>query len=502
MANFNLTITDEGAAFLANIIATQGSVDFTEMRFSTTNYVGQEATLTEGSWAGTFITAAPSASVVDSTTINVAASFDNTTLTTPKDLYSIGLIGYDGNDTALVAVATTSDPAKISEFILNPSYYAYNFNLGVSSTSGITVTGSMAGALFVSDIVDNLTSSNTNKPLSAKQGKVLEDGKADKVTSATSGDFAGLDSSGNLTDSGKKAADFATDDEMSAVVNVYGAKNLLQNTAVSDTINGVTFTINADRTVTTSGTASADTVFSLNTSANYYNPKSFYPYYGGNILNGCTGGSDSTYFLYIDYSEDGIAWGGHAVAADGDAVIESNHAYYSQCGIYVKSGTNMNGKTFKPMIRDSRITDPTYVPYAKTNRELTVDKAECNDITSIRCTGATNTTGSTIYKGTLFYLNNQLCYAKSDIAANASFTLDTNYGLTTMGDNFIRLHRGSGFLNLVDTTLSLRNGILTIDAKDSTNSGIAIDFAYDSGWIRVYKTENGTVTGYKTGTIV
>lgn len=34
--------------------------------------------------------------------------------------------------------------------------------------------------------------------------------KADKVASATSGDFAGLDSNGNLTDSGKKASDFAT----------------------------------------------------------------------------------------------------------------------------------------------------------------------------------------------------------------------------------------------------------------------------------------------------
>lgn len=34
-------------------------------------------------------------------------------------------------------------------------------------------------------------------------------GKADKVSSATAGDFAGLDSSGNLTDSGKKPGDFA-----------------------------------------------------------------------------------------------------------------------------------------------------------------------------------------------------------------------------------------------------------------------------------------------------
>lgn len=35
-------------------------------------------------------------------------------------------------------------------------------------------------------------------------------GKADKVASATSGNFAGLDANGNLTDSGSKAADFAT----------------------------------------------------------------------------------------------------------------------------------------------------------------------------------------------------------------------------------------------------------------------------------------------------
>lgn len=36
------------------------------------------------------------------------------------------------------------------------------------------------------------------------------DGKADKVASATNGHFAGLDANGNLTDSGKATADFAT----------------------------------------------------------------------------------------------------------------------------------------------------------------------------------------------------------------------------------------------------------------------------------------------------
>ena len=39
--------------------------------------------------------------------------------------------------------------------------------------------------------------------------KKLNEGKAEKATSPTAGNFAGLDSSGNLTDSGKKPGDFA-----------------------------------------------------------------------------------------------------------------------------------------------------------------------------------------------------------------------------------------------------------------------------------------------------
>jgi hypothetical protein len=56
--------------------------------------------------------------------------------------------------------------------------------------------------------------------------------KADKVTEATAGNFAGLDASGNLTDSGKKASDFvatsdvATDAEVTEMLTeVFGASN-------------------------------------------------------------------------------------------------------------------------------------------------------------------------------------------------------------------------------------------------------------------------------------
>lgn len=47
-------------------------------------------------------------------------------------------------------------------------------------------------------------------------------GKTDKVASATSGNFAGLDSNGNLTDSGKSASDFATATQGSKVDAIDG----------------------------------------------------------------------------------------------------------------------------------------------------------------------------------------------------------------------------------------------------------------------------------------
>ena len=59
-----------------------------------------------------------------------------------------------------------------------------------------------------SGITSDLVSKLSNLPTADELAAALL-GKADKVANATSGNFAGLDANGNLTDSGKKAADFA-----------------------------------------------------------------------------------------------------------------------------------------------------------------------------------------------------------------------------------------------------------------------------------------------------
>ena len=59
--------------------------------------------------------------------------------------------------------------------------------------------------------------------------------------------------------------------------------------------------------------------------------------------------------------------------------------------------------------------------------DIVEQKAERNDISNIQLIGNTNTTGATIALGTIFYLNGVLVRARADIAAGATFTLNTNY---------------------------------------------------------------------------
>lgn len=62
----------------------------------------------------------------------------------------------------------------------------------------------------LNEIAAWIVSDTTGAAKMAGDISTLSSSKADKVASATAGNFAGLDANGNLTDSGKKAADFAT----------------------------------------------------------------------------------------------------------------------------------------------------------------------------------------------------------------------------------------------------------------------------------------------------
>lgn len=67
------------------------------------------------------------------------------------------------------------------------------------------------------------------------------------------------------------------------------------------------------------------------------------------------------------------------------------------------------------------------------NEDAIATKAAKVDLTNISITGSTNNTGSTIASGSFFYKDGTLVRAKTDIANNATLTLNTNYEIVTAG---------------------------------------------------------------------
>lgn len=148
---------------------------------------------------------------------------------------------------------------------------------------------------------------------------------------------------------------------------VNGAVNMLPNNATTQVINGITFTVNDDGSVTANGTATENTILYVDSStrASYKD--------GAYKLSGCpSGGSTSTYCLRINPNT------GSNIYDIGDgtlATITSSNPIRFEIVIF--NGTTVSNLTFKPML-----TVPSYngdyVPYAKSNKELTKDNNDLN----------------------------------------------------------------------------------------------------------------------------
>ena len=105
-------------------------------------------------------------------------------------------------------------------------------NEGKAEKAASPTAGNFAGL----DSSGNPTDSG-KKPGDFAAANHTHTGKADKVTSATAGHFAGLDSSGNLTDSGKKSGDFANASHAHAgyaEVKIFSAVSVAASAWVSD----------------------------------------------------------------------------------------------------------------------------------------------------------------------------------------------------------------------------------------------------------------------------
>lgn len=141
-------------------------------------------------------------------------------------------------------------------------------------------------------------------------------------------------------------------------IEVIDGVNLLENKAITQTINGVTFTVNEDGSVMVNGTATANTTFKIN---NKINPKEISNY----ILRGCpTGGTKTTYDLKIELYTN-LVW--QKVIYDyGEGINLGDLSKYtsSLISITTRKDYNANNLIFKPILtKNTTLTYDNYIPY-------------------------------------------------------------------------------------------------------------------------------------------
>lgn len=269
----------------------------------------------------------------------------------------------------------------------------------------------------------------------------------------------------------KIKAIFTKQTETNAIANL-GAKNLLKVTSAMQTINGVTFTVNDDQTVTVNGTASATTTYVITS-----NSQAILIPDGNYILSGCpNGGGDATYDLrWYLYSTGKSAYD----QGSGVTVAKNGNTTSSNIAIVIRSGVTANNLVFKPMLRLAEITDDSFQPYAKTNRELTVVGDEDRAALIDQVDGG----------------------AKNLVNLNTSFTTHTHKGITYTNN-------GDGTINVAGTSIAADSYATLYDRNENNLFGVPIGetvvIKSTSNAVSInliYKKQGGgyglTVRGYK-----
>ena len=151
-------------------------------------------------------------------------------------------------------------------------------------------------------------------------------------------------------------------DSGSFEVGVYG-KNLLGITATTKTVNGVTFTVNADKSITVNGTATANVIFDLGIVKNELLRSKLI------LKGGVFGNFDTITFYMASYDATGEV--GSCTDWNGTGTKVNLKGETGWARIFVKSGYTVNNKTFYPMLYHESLTDTTYEPY-KAKQTLTM----------------------------------------------------------------------------------------------------------------------------------
>lgn len=192
------------------------------------------------------------------------------------------------------------------------------------------------------------------------QPNYLADIKVQAANAQYSADAAAVSEQNAKTseENAKKYAENVSDRMSDIALNKqtlgYNKKNLLKVGAVTSTSNGIIYTVNADKSITANGTATANSGKALGTFIP--TPNMEYIFTANEKVPADGFWNNVCYIKGIDGSD---TWFGETKG--GNFTPKTNNPI--TCHIYIKKGITVENLTFYPMIRSADITDATYEPY-------------------------------------------------------------------------------------------------------------------------------------------
>lgn len=283
---------------------------------------------------------------------------------------------------------------------------------------------------------------------------------------------------------------FTKQTETNAIANL-GAKNnlFITNRNATFVVNGITFTKNADQTITATGTATANADYPLNSSQSLVIGQKY-------ILSGCpTGGGADNFFLRqlrgaIDYG-DGVTFTAESSSANFFIRIRNGHAIQGSL-------------TFKPMLRRAEITDDTFEPYAKTNADLTNE----NENQQLEIDYAINTGAKNLFNINAVQTANHVTSSLSDGVLTvtssgnwAHYSVPVNlpagdYIFTTTISNFSRASGAAATSVRMRIATSTSGGTAPALVTVSGNGPLEIPFTWAGGqlYVQYYPNYSATTT--------
>ena len=310
------------------------------------------------------------------------------------------------------------------------------------------------------DSIDNTLSSHDTRITTAQQKANSVDEKVNSTNEVVGQLSTSLQSAYN------KINAHANDIAINRTTLGTQCKNLLKNTAATKTVNGVTFTVNSDGTITANGTATNRIIFLVGTV--YISQTRNYTYTGTP-----SGGASSTYSM--NYRNSNV----YKTVETGNGIttqFERGKTY--EAVIDIRSGVTISNLTFSPMLRDADITDDTYEPYKENvDERLTENKSNIaiNKATlGYRCKNLLkNTASTTTVNNVTFTVNSDgSITAKQTTTASGNATIDVATNITLnpgtyilTGDDEIKKSGYGEIRFYINGTIYAANTVHTFDEK-------------------------------------